>query len=240
MAIKNLSFFDQTKIIDEENVIIGSGAGGSTVAFELLKKGKKSILLEEGPDVTNYDNSNIGKSIVNLYKNNGATSLISSNGGPLFGYLSQRFNDHFKLIQLGLALSALALVMLIYGPLWHNVMLIVWMLLFGVGTGAFMLGFSLGKSMNPAYLAATIVGIINTGDALFGAITEPGIGWLLDRHTHTSSSHAYHFSVGDFHYALTILPIYLIFALVCITWLQYRLSRTVESLRSRPELIGAP
>ena len=86
MAIKNLSFFDQTKIIDEENVIIGSGAGGSTVAFELLKKGKKSILLEEGPDVTNYDNSNVGKSIVNLYKNNGATPLISSNGGPLIGY----------------------------------------------------------------------------------------------------------------------------------------------------------
>jgi len=86
MAIKNLNFFDQKKIIDEENVIIGSGAGGSTIAFELLKKGKKSIILEEGPDVRSLDNSNIGKNIVNLYKNNGATPILSSNKGPLIGY----------------------------------------------------------------------------------------------------------------------------------------------------------
>ena len=86
MAIKNLNSFDQTKIIDEENVIIGSGAGGSTIAFELLKKGKKSIILEEGPDVRDSDNFNVGKSIVNLYKNNGATPLLSLNGGPLIGY----------------------------------------------------------------------------------------------------------------------------------------------------------
>ena len=86
MAIIKLSSFNKEKIIDEENIIIGSGAGGSTVAFELLKKGKKSIILEEGPDVEDYDNLNVGKSIVNLYKNSGATPLFSSNGGPLIGY----------------------------------------------------------------------------------------------------------------------------------------------------------
>ena len=86
MPIKNLSLFNHTKVVDEENIIIGSGAGGSTVALELLKKGKKSVILEEGPDVTNYNVSNIGRSIVNLYKNNGATPIISTNGGPLIGY----------------------------------------------------------------------------------------------------------------------------------------------------------
>lgn len=86
MAIKNLNSFYHTKTIEEENVVIGSGAGGSTVALELLKKGKKSIILEEGPDVRNLNNFNVGKNIVNLYKNNGATPLLSSNGGPLIGY----------------------------------------------------------------------------------------------------------------------------------------------------------
>ncbi len=86
MAIKNLNSFDESKIIDEENVIIGSGAGGSTMAFELLKKGKKTIILEEGPDVRSLENLNIGKNIVNLYKNNGATPIIPSNKGPLIGY----------------------------------------------------------------------------------------------------------------------------------------------------------
>ena len=85
MALKNLNNF-KDDIIEEENVIIGSGAGGSTTAFELLKKKKSSIILEEGPDINSIDKSNIGKSIVQLYKNNGATPLYSFNGGPLIGY----------------------------------------------------------------------------------------------------------------------------------------------------------
>lgn len=86
MPILNLNNIENKKIIDEENIIIGSGAGGSTIAFELLKKGKKSIILEEGPNINNLFNSNVGSNIVNLYRNNGATPMISSNGGPLIGY----------------------------------------------------------------------------------------------------------------------------------------------------------
>ena len=85
MALKNLDNYKET-LIDVENVIIGSGAGGSTTAFELLKKNKKSLILEEGPNPDSIDKSNIGKAIVRLYKNNGATPMISFNGGPLIGY----------------------------------------------------------------------------------------------------------------------------------------------------------
>ena len=37
--IKNLNTLDDKKDIYIENIIIGSGAGGATTAFELLKKG---------------------------------------------------------------------------------------------------------------------------------------------------------------------------------------------------------
>ena len=50
MPIKILNDFKK-KEITEDNVIIGSGAGGSTTAYELLKSGKSSIILEEGPSV---------------------------------------------------------------------------------------------------------------------------------------------------------------------------------------------
>ena len=53
---------------DIENIIIGSGAGGSTTAYELLKQQKKCIILEEGPNVNNLDLSNIGRNIVKLAK----------------------------------------------------------------------------------------------------------------------------------------------------------------------------
>ena len=85
MPLKNLNDY-KGEVIEKENVIVGSGAGGSTVAYELLKKNKESIILEEGPNINGIDKSNIGKNIANLYKNNGATPIFSFNGGPLIGY----------------------------------------------------------------------------------------------------------------------------------------------------------
>ena len=88
MTYKNISEIEK-KVVSQENVIIGSGAGGSTTAFELLKKNMDSLILEEGPAIEkNFNNNfrNIGTEISSLYKNNGATPIYSSNGGPLIGY----------------------------------------------------------------------------------------------------------------------------------------------------------
>lgn len=84
MALKDLN--SSSKVFENENVIVGSGAGGSTAAFELLKRGKECLILEEGPDVSNLKDKNVGCNIINLYQNNGATPLYSFNGGPLIGY----------------------------------------------------------------------------------------------------------------------------------------------------------
>ena len=86
MPIKNLNSSYESKDLNIENIIIGSGAGGSTTAFELFKQKKECVILEDGPNVNDLDLSNIGKNIIKLYKNNGATPLISNNGGPIIGY----------------------------------------------------------------------------------------------------------------------------------------------------------
>jgi len=86
MALINLDTLDNKQTIEEDNLIVGSGAGGSTIAYELLKNGKNSIILEEGPNIPSSKDLNIGKSIVNFYRNNGATPILSSNAGPLIGY----------------------------------------------------------------------------------------------------------------------------------------------------------
>ena len=64
--IKNLNTLDDKKDIYIENIIIGSGAGGATTAFELFKQKKECIILEDGPNVNNLDLSNIGKNIIKL------------------------------------------------------------------------------------------------------------------------------------------------------------------------------
>ena len=85
MPIKILNDFKK-KEITEDNVIIGSGAGGSTTAYELLKSGKSSIILEEGPSVEFEEKKKVGNRITKFYKNNGATPIYSFSGGPLIGY----------------------------------------------------------------------------------------------------------------------------------------------------------
>ena len=55
-------------------------------SFWTFKQKKECVILEDGPNVNDLDLSNIGKNIIKLYKNNGATPLISNNGGPIIGY----------------------------------------------------------------------------------------------------------------------------------------------------------
>ena len=103
---------------------------------------------------------------------------------------------------------------------WSEVWLIVWMVLFGLGTGAFMLGFWVGKEFNSLILAGSIVAMINTGDAIFGAISEPSIGGLLDMFStqNTWGGTPIFFAI-DYQMAFFILPVYLLVAsclLICL------------------------
>jgi hypothetical protein len=85
--------------------------------------------------------------------------------------------------------------------------------LFGFGTGAFMLGFALGKALNAVALAASVIALINTGDAILGAVSEPLAGKVLDVFWEGKQVHGVHyFSVHDYHLALLMLPAYLLVA----------------------------
>ena len=133
-------------------------------------------------------------------------------GGPALGILSDRLGKRFEVMVFGLLLSFVSLVLAIYAPM------PVWavglcLLLFGFGTGAFMLGFTMGKEANPVILAATVIGLINTGDALFGAFSEPLVGKVLDVLRHGATHHGVaYFSVANFDWALVMLPVYLLLA----------------------------
>lgn len=136
-------------------------------------------------------------------------------GGPTLGFISDYFNKRFAVMLYGLLLSLCCLSGALYLaqlPLWFEGSLLF---LFGFGTGAFMLGFTMGKELNPLPLAASVVGLVNTGDALFGAFSEPVTGKLLDLFNTNSSMQA-SFSTTDYHLALSILPLYLILAMVML------------------------
>ncbi len=138
-------------------------------------------------------------------------------GGPLCGYLSGKTGKSLEVMITGTLIGFVSLTLAIYVttlPLWLFGLLLF---IFGLTTGVFMLSFPLGKSINPIPLAATVVALINTGDALFGSFTEPLIGKFLDvLWDGTLVNNAHYFSLHNYHLALSILPIYLFMALGCL------------------------
>jgi len=138
-------------------------------------------------------------------------------GGPVFGFFAGKLGDAVKVMFVGTAISMVSLSIAIYftnTPLWFFGFCLF---LFGFGTGVFMLCFSYGKQMNPLGLAATVVSIINTGDAFFGSFTEPLIGRVLDYYWDgTVVDGINHFSAASYQVALSLLPIYLFFGLLCL------------------------
>ena len=79
-------------------------------------------------------------------------------------------------------------------------------------------------ALGAAMLAATIVALINTGDAIFGAFSEPLTGKILDMNWHGDIVNGvHHFSLHNYHVSLSILPVYLILALLFLWRLRSRL-----------------
>ncbi len=143
-------------------------------------------------------------------------------GGPLFGYLSDRRQKRSRYMVLGLIYSTFFLAAVVYLPLnqfWSGVA----MFGFGLGTGSFMLGFTMGREMNSIVMAGSIVSLINSGDTLLSAVTEPVLGKLLDWHWLGVMRHgARVFSVGNYRHAFILLFAYLLVALFCVFLLKKR------------------
>lgn len=138
-------------------------------------------------------------------------------GGPAFGTWASDKKQQFKAMIIGLILSFISLGLIIAMPFHAHRLLALNLFVFGFGTGAFMLGFNLGRQHFHAALAGTVIAVINTGDALFGALSEPLVGWILDKQWGgTVRDGVHYFSVTNYQHALILLVIYLLLAVFCL------------------------
>jgi MFS family permease len=141
-------------------------------------------------------------------------------GSPLLGLLSDRLGYRRRIMILSAVITLISITWVIYVP-----QLPLWLLaglffIFGFSTGAFMLGFVLGRELNKLTVAATVVALINTGDVIFSALTEPLIGRLLDSRHGQGIAATPTFSVTDYHYALSVVPIYILFSLILLFFIR--------------------
>lgn len=151
-------------------------------------------------------------------------------GGPLFGFLAKKSKKRFSVMALGLVLSLFSMLYIIISPSKSLLLLNLNLFLLGLSTGAFMLGFAIGRDIFPVAVAGTVVGIINTGDALFGAFTEPLVGRFLDQHWSGHIINGIHyFSVSNYQHALILLCFYLAMALFCLAALKNSIAKKNNS-----------
>jgi MFS family permease len=143
-------------------------------------------------------------------------------GGPALGFLSDKTKDMTNIMLTGIVISIITLACIIYLPITNIYLLALLMIGFGFGTGGFMLGFSYGKSLNKVILAGSIVALINSGDAILGAVTEPLIGKLLDLGGRAHNN-AISFSVHDYQAAFSVLLGYLCIASIFLICLRFRM-----------------
>jgi len=149
-------------------------------------------------------------------------------GGPFFGWIADRWISRKSSMYFGLVLSLFGFCGAIYLPIHASWFIAMEVFIAGFGTGAFMLGFGVGKDSNCLTLAATVVCMINTGDSILGALTEPLIGKILDLTGHPYLSQgAEIFSRQGYFVAMGVLMFFIVLAACCLIGVKDSHSETI-------------
>jgi len=134
-------------------------------------------------------------------------------GSPIIGVISDKIGDRRQLMFYCTLLSAFSIGLVLYAHPMPVYLMAILLFSFGFLLGAFVLVFTIGKELNSLRLTATVIAMINASDAILDAITEPGIGKLLDLNWDGRMVNGVHyFSLYSYHWALLVLPVYLIAA----------------------------
>lgn len=138
-------------------------------------------------------------------------------GAPIFGYLSDRVGRRKGVMFWGTLFSLLTISAVIYVPGWSVTLISTLLFLFGFFISSFLLCFTMIREVSAPLLAATAIGFMNAFDALFGAVSDPLTGKILDSQwSGETLAGARIFSVAAYKLAFVTLPFFLIVALISL------------------------
>lgn len=142
-------------------------------------------------------------------------------GAPLLGWLSDFLGRRKPILYAGTSLALCSLTLVLY----CNPLPLPWIILllgcFGFCASGFFTSFAMIRELFPLFLVATILGIMNTFDALCEALFEPLVGAILDATWSGATSNGiHHFSLQSYHTALLVFPLTLLLALVSLFFIK--------------------
>ncbi|AHE67732.1 MFS transporter [Legionella oakridgensis] len=143
---------------------------------------------------------------------------------PLFGMLSNWFNQRRPLILSSCLSTTILFLALLYLPLHNPFVIGLLMFIMGCCCGAYMLAYTIANELAPADLLSTCTGFTNTLAVLTVPIFQTLIGYLLDIFNQKGQ-----YTLGDYQMALLTIPGALLIASILVLFLPEKTERNPKN-----------
>lgn len=141
-------------------------------------------------------------------------------GAPLWGWFSDRIHRRKLPILIGAVMTLLFFSILIYMPWFSIAVTKAVMFLVGVGYSTHVIAFPLAREISPPEASATSIAASNMIIMLGGQLCQPLIGKLLDLRGTYKGYEVISYSMADYQFALSIIPIGIFGALIMCFFLK--------------------
>jgi MFS family permease len=135
-------------------------------------------------------------------------------GGPLLGWVSDKYSTRRMPMLLGGGLCAASISMLLFASIFPFWITVVFLIFTGFFAGAQVITFATAVEQHANYCKATAVAFVNFFVMLGGFLLQPVFGAVLDV---TSNSDSY--TPADYRIALILLPLCLTLGTILCKWL---------------------
>ncbi len=150
-------------------------------------------------------------------------------GAPFWGWFSDYIRRRKPVLFIGTFSALLCLLVVLYSPSQILSSLIILLFCFGFGASGFFTSFAMIRELFSLVLVATVLGIMNTFNAVFEALFEPLVGAILDlTWDGTTLNGAHQFSVQGYHISLFLLPASLILSLLTLISIKETHCRVID------------
>lgn len=147
-------------------------------------------------------------------------------GGPFVGWFADYLGKPRLLMFLSTVLVLLTCVIIFYCPAIPLVFMFILLFLLGFFAGSYVLPFALVAKLVPNTLRCTAMGFTNMMCILLGApLVQPLVGWFLQQRHHHVAVGVASFTVHDYQWAFSILPLGLLLAMLCVGFIRASDSR---------------
>jgi sugar phosphate permease len=144
-------------------------------------------------------------------------------GGPVAGWLSDRFQQRKGIMILSVCASWIILTFVFIMPHMSIPMMCVCMFFYGVFNFGVALAYAVAGELHSSSSAGVSIAFTNMFSIVVGASLQPIMGWLVDVLKPYHTDRMTYFSV------MWILPICLILSLLCVLFLKERVQREVDN-----------